>query len=124
MAAAKSSWKAFALIAGVLLPLTALPADLGPADVWPAHDAYLQCGRDFVRNSSAPTAEGAHARCDSKLETFLLAVRNTTRIEQKRDGVSAAEIEERVAKKVATTREYMLARLTGSVNEWIAEKAH
>ena len=78
--------------------LIAVVAAAGPAaaddtsEMWRTAEAYIACGRDYVKAAYIPTVEGAKSACAKELDAYGLAMRTlaiNTQIAEGRSLVAA-----------------------------------
>jgi hypothetical protein len=103
-------------------------AAAGPAvaddtsEMWRTAEAYIACGRDYVKAAYIPTVEGAKSSCAAELDAYGLAMRTLAVNTQIAEGRSLDAAQSFAAKKEAWARNDALDSFTHSVKEWIEEK--
>ena len=114
------------ICAVVLIAIVAAAAGPAAADdtseMWRTAEAYIICGRDYVKAAFIPTVEGAKAACAKELDAYGLAMRTLAINTQIAEGRSLDAAQSFAARKEAWARNDALDSFTHSVKEWIEEK--
>jgi hypothetical protein len=114
------------IFAVVLIAIVATAGDPAVADdtseMWRTAEAYIACGRDYVKAAYIPTVEGAKSACAKELDAYGLAMRTLAINTQIAEGRSLVAAQSFAAKKEAWARNDALDSFTHSVKEWIEEK--
>jgi hypothetical protein len=92
------------------------------SEMWRTAEAYIACGRDYVKAAYVPTVEGAKSACAKELDAYGLAMRTLAINTQIAEGRSLDAAQSFAAKKEAWARNDALDSFTHSVKEWIEEK--
>jgi hypothetical protein len=114
------------IVYAVLIAIVA--AAVGPAvaddtsEMWRTAEAYIACGRDYVKAAYIPTVEGAKSACEKQLDAYGLAMRTLAVNTQIAEGRTLDAAQSFAAKKEAWARNDALDSFTHSVKEWIEEK--
>ncbi len=115
--------RALALIA--ILAAAAGPAVAGGDDtseMWRTAEAYIACGRAYVRAAYTPTVEGATSACARQLDAYGLAMRTLALNTQIAEGRSLESAQSFAALKEAWARKDAFESFAHSVKQWIEEK--
>jgi hypothetical protein len=114
------------IYAVVLIAIVAPAAGPAVADetseMWRTAEAYIICGRDYVKAAYFPTVEGAKSACAKELDAYGLAMRTLAINTQIAEGRSLDAAQSFAARKEAWARNDALDSFTHSVKEWIEEK--
>jgi hypothetical protein len=114
------------IYAVVLIAMVAAAAGPAVADdtseMWRTAEAYIACGRDYVKAAYIPTVEGAKSACAKELDAYGLAMRTLAVNTQIAEGRSLDAAQSFAAKKEAWARHDALDSFTHSVKEWIEQK--
>jgi hypothetical protein len=114
------------IYAVVLIAIVAAAAGPAVADdrseMWRTAEAYIACGRDYVKVAVIPTVEGAKSACAKELDAYGLAMRTLAVNTQIAEGRSLDAAQSFAAKKEAWARNDALDSFSHSVKEWIEEK--
>ena len=111
-----------------LFVLTTILAAAGPAaaddtsQMWRTAEAYIDCGRAYVRTVYPPTLEGAKSACAKELDAYGLAMRTLAVNTQRAEGRSPEAAQSFAAMKEAWARQDALEAFTASVKQLIGEK--
>jgi hypothetical protein len=92
------------------------------SEMWRTAEAYIACGRDYVKAAYIPTVEGAKSACAKELDAYGFAMRTLAINTQIAEGRSLDAAQSFAAKKEAWARNDALDSFTHSVKEWIEEK--
>lgn len=109
------------ICAVVLIAIVAAVA--GPAvtddtsEMWRTAEAYIVCGRDYVKAAYFPTVEGAKSACAKELDAYGLAMRTLAINTQIAEGRSLDAAQSFAAKKEAWARNNALDSFIHSVKE-------
>jgi len=119
--AARRPWSA--LVSAVVLVATVGGAAAADSDeAWKTVDAYMVCGRDYVRIAPRPTPEGAEAACAKKLDAYATAMRTLALQTLLAEGRSPDKAQAFAARKEAQSRSEARSSFLTSVQQWIAER--
>ena len=111
-----------------LVLVAILAAATGPAaaddtsEMWRTADAYIACGRAYVKAADIPTLEGAKSACAKELDAYGLAMRTLALNTQTAEGRSPDAARSFAATKEAWARKDALDSFAYSVKQWIEEK--
>jgi hypothetical protein len=120
---ASSTNRARALV--LIAILAAAPSVAGADDtseMWRTAEAYIACGRAYVRAAYAPTLEGATSACARQLDAYGLAMRTLALNTQIAEGRSLESAQSFAALKEAWARKDAFESFAHSVKQWIEEK--
>src|SRR4029077_15427383 len=66
----------YAVVLSAIVAATAGPAVADDtSEMWRTAEAYIACGRDYVKAAYIPTVEGAKSSCAAELDAYGFAMR-------------------------------------------------
>ena len=90
--------------------------------MWRTADAYIVCGRDYVKAAYIPTLEGTKSACAKELDAYGLAMRTLALNTQIAEGRSLDAAQSFAAMKEAWARKDALDSFAHSVKQWMEGK--
>src|SRR6476661_3408654 len=112
------AWSTIPIYAVVLIAIVAAASGRAVADdtseMWRTAEAYIICGRDYVKAAYIPTVEAAKSACAKELDAYGLAMRTLAVNTQIAEGRSPDAAQSFAARKEAWARNDALDHFTHS----------
>ena len=114
---------AFLFALTTIVAAAAVPAAADDtSEMWRTAEAYIDCGRAYVRTVYPPTLEGAKSACAKELDAYGLAMRTLAVNTKRAEGRSLEAAQSFATSKEAWARQEALEAFTASVKELIGGK--
>ena len=92
------------------------------SEMWRTAEAYIVCGRDYVKTALRPTLEAAQAECSKQLDAYGMAMHTLALNTQVAEGRALEAARSFAAMKETWARKDALESFSNSVKQWIEER--